>query len=268
MAQKYADKMQPKPDPESFSVSRDSDVAVGPSLHQVGGIESLVERMEECETSRDWSFVLNDHIRWGNNSKVSKHVAIFNMNAAHDCPNRWTDNCQVGGDECYSVKDEKMYPYALDYFRRQEYLWDCLDAVTWVEAFAEILSRKRTEVRAVKFSQSGDFRHDGDIIKVNRIADMLEEYGVKVYTYSASNYLDWSHATSDNLTVNQSNSIEEYGDRRYMAVESESDIPEKATRCPRDEQKSNGLTSDESVRCGECLLCITNASGDIAVVKE
>jgi len=264
---KYEDKMLPTPE-NDLGVARDPR-SVGPPLEDIGGIERLINRMEDCETTKDFSHLLNDYIRWGNNSKVARNVAIFNMGAAHDCPNRWTDNCQVDGYECYAVVDEKRYPYALDYYRRQEFLWDCLDSQTWSNAFLEIVKRKHSKPTAIKFSQSGDFRHNGDLAKVNAIAENLEKHDIRVFTYSASNYLDWGkYATSRNLTVNQSNSIEDYGDRLYTAVDTMGDIPDGTVHCPRDRQQMNGMSGDGLVECGECTLCIDKEGPDIAVVKK
>lgn len=266
-SKKYAKKMKPTPDEDTFEETRGANWAVGPKLVEIGGIEKLIQRMSECDTVYDWSILLNDYIKWGNNSKVSSVIGIFNLNAGTDCPNRWTDNCQVGGDECYSVRDEKKYPYALDFYRRQEYLWDCLDAQTWADAFVEILKRKHTDPVALKFCQAGDFRHEGDIIKVNYIAERLSEHGVSVFTYSASDYLDWSHATSDNLVVNCSNDNFEHGDRRYIAVELAKDIPEGAVWCPYSKSKFGGESPNERPKCGDCVMCIEDTAPDIAVVK-
>lgn len=241
------------------------DNRAGPSVSEIGGIYEMIDRMADCETIEDWSYLLNDYIQWGNNTKVGKRVAIFNMNAAHDCPNRWTENCQVDGDKCYAVVDEKRYDYVLDYFRRQEYLWDCLDAETWAEAFLEIVDRKYLDGPFfVKFSQAGDFRHNGDIIKAERISERLAEHGIQVYTYSASNYLTWELA--DVLTVNQSNDLEDYGDRRYRVVESVDDLSEEAIHCPFDLQKHRGVPQEDRIKCGECRACIDTKAGDVEVV--
>lgn len=263
---RYPDKMKPTPDPDDFDHERESGDHVGPELTKVGGIETLIDRIESCETTREWSFLLNDYIKWGNNTEVASNVAIFSMNSAHDCVNRWTERCQVEGNECYAVEDEKMYDYVLDYTRRQEYLWDCMPADLWADAFISILSRKRSKADTLRFSQNGDFRVNGDIVKVNRIAERLSEHGVEVYAYTASSHLDWSLAESDNLTISQSNDDGDYGVRRFMVVESPEDIPSHATWCPRDYQKHQG--SDSPVKCGECRLCITDDVGDIAVTKK
>ena len=240
---------------------------VGPPVHTIDGSEELLERIAACETTADWSFLLNDYIQWGNNTKVSKHVGIFNLGAAHDCVNRWTDRCQVGGDECYAVKDERTYDYVLAYARRQEYLWDCLDAQTFADAFLAICDRKRVEPRALKFSQAGDVRHTADIWKMERIARRLEAAGVdiEVFTYSASSHLDWSAA--DHLTVNRSDDTADFGDRRYIAVDVPEDIPEDALWCPFDRQRAHGVAQEDRVKCGECRLCLTDDAPDVGVTK-
>ena len=241
---------------------------VGPPVSEIGGIDELQARMRECETVRDWSFLLNDYIQWGNNTKVSKYVAIFNLGAAHDCPNRWSERCQVDGDACYAVVDERTYDYVLDYMRRQEYLWDCLDAQTFADAFLAICERKRVEPRALKFSQAGDFRHNADIQKVNRIAQRLNDAGagIDVFTYTASTHLDWSQATA--FTVNRSNDLSVIGDRRYRAVANPAEIPADAVWCPFDRQKHHGVPSDDRRQCGECRLCIDPDGPDVAVMEH
>lgn len=240
---------------------------VGPPLDAIDGIDELIERIEACETTEDWSFLLNDYIQWGNNTKVGKHVGIFNLGAAHDCVNRWTDRCQVDGDECYAVKDERTYDYVLAYVRRQEYLWDCLDAQTFADAFLAICERKRVESRALKFSQAGDVRHTADVRKMEQTARRLEAAGagIDVFTYSASSHLDWSVA--DRLTVNRSDGAADFGDRRYIAVDTPEEIPEGAVWCPFDRQRAHGVPQDERSKCGECRLCLTGDAPDVGVTK-
>jgi hypothetical protein len=227
------------------------------NVSEVSGIEKLQQRMSNAETIKEWSFILSDYISFGN-SKIAKSVAIFNMNSATDCPNAEKDNCQVDFGDCYAHKAENMYKQTLPYRRRQEYLWDCLDAETWAKAFQELVSRKRNEVTAIRFSEAGDFRHKGDVIKVNRIAELVD---CDVYTYSASDYLDWSEATE--FTVNQSNNFSEYGDRLYSAVPKAEDIPEDGIQCPHDYQKNNG--SDNPVKCGDCRSCISDEGPDVYI---
>lgn len=228
-------------------------------IDTVSGIGALRERIREADSVNDWSYILADYISFGN-SKVHGKVAVFNMNSATDCPNAKTDNCQVPWESCYAHKAENMYKQTLPYRRRQEYLWDCLDADTWAKAFLELVGRKRNPVDTIRFSEAGDFRHRSDIIKVDRIAELLSP-DFDVYTYSASDYLDWSEA--EHFTVNQSNDRREYGDRLYTAVPEAEDIPDDGIHCPHDYQKSKG--DDNPIKCGECRLCIDDSAGDVYI---
>lgn len=234
-------------------------------ITEVEGMETLIQRIEEAETIRDWSFILSDYISFGN-TKLADNVAIFNMNSATDCPNIGTKHCQVPKSDCYAFTSEQVYNQTLPYRRRQEFLWDCLDPDTFAKAFVKIVERKRNPCDTVRFSQAGDFRHRGDVIKVDRIAEILNKYGIDTYTYSASDYVDWDEA--ENFFVNASNSgvfdgqqpldeLEggEYGDQRYIAVLDEDDIPDEGILCPYD-------ATDGEKECGDCRLCITGAPGD------
>lgn len=224
-------------------------------LENVEGMTELVGRMKDAETVRDWSFILGDYLSFGN-TKISDSVAIFNMNSATDCPNAETENCQVPYEQCYAHKAEKMYKQTLPYRRRQEYLWDCLDADTFAEAFLMVIGRKRKRVDTIRLSEAGDFRHNGDIYKAERIAELVEPEGISVYTYSASNYLDWDFA--ETLTVNQSNNFSEYGDRLYTAVPTAEDIPEDAVQCIYEK-------SDGNIKCGDCRMCIDKKAPDVYI---
>lgn len=230
-------------------------------IQSVDGSEKLLSQIKEATTVEDWSFILADYISWGNN-KISNNTAIFNMNSAHDCPNRESENCQVPWESCYAGKAERQYPNTLPYRRRQEYLRDCLDADTFAKAFLQIVERKRNPVKALRLSEAGDFRHNGDIYWADRIAKHLTEHGISVYTYSASDYLEgWDSV--EYLVVNQSNDKREYGDRRFKAFHGEK--PEGFVWCPNDYHKQQGGDVKEAPKCGECTLCLKKEGPDVAI---
>jgi len=232
------------------------------------GFGELLKCIESANSITDWSHILSDYISFGN-SKIAKHVGIFNLNAANDCPNKETQEngesetglCQVPWEMCYAGKVENIYPNTLDYRRRQEFLWDCLDANTFANAFIELVSRKRNDVTALRLSEAGDFRHNGDIYKAERIAQLLEDAGIPVYTYSASYKLDgWSD--TDALTVMESVTEAEYGDANYTAFDKSDGKPDGFVWCPHDLQKESG--DDEPIKCGDCRLCI-DGEVDVAI---
>lgn len=222
----------------------------------VDGLEELIERINAAESPEDWSYILGDHIQYGNN-KIASNVAIINFNSAHDCPNLESESCQVPDGECYAYVSENTYSAPLDYRRRQEVLWDVLDADTFVDSLKVLFGRKRNPVDFLRFSQSGDFRHRGDVVKAERIASrLIDECDIQAYTYSASDYLDWS--VSENLTVNRSNDRSEYGDRRYVAVADHTDAPSGAMNCPYER-------TDGEVKCGDCTACISKQAPDVYI---
>lgn len=226
-------------------------------IDDVDGIDKLITRMQYAGGDIErWSHILSDYIQFGNN-KIAKSVAIFNMNSASDCPNRESKHCQVPWESCYAGRAERQYPAVLPYRRRQEFLWDCMTPELWADSFNALVSRKRNDVTAIRFSEAGDFRSDADIIKVDRIAELVD---VDVYTYSASDYLDWDLA--EHFTVNQSNDFSEYGDRRFMALPEGSELPDDTVWCPFDYSDKSG---DERPKCGECRLCIDSEGPDVAI---
>lgn len=231
-------------------------------IDKVDGIDTLRERMENASDDvTAWSHILSDYVQFGN-SKLEKNIAIFNMNSATDCPNIGTDHCQVPKEDCYAFKAENQYPQPLAYRRRQEYLWDSLPAEMWAKAFIEMVGRKRNSVDYLRMSQSGDFRSNSDIIRVNIISEILLDYGIDVYTYSASDYLDWSLA--DSFTVNQSNFKSEYGDKAYTAIPSDIDpsghdgLSDNAVQCPSEK-------TDGKISCGTCNLCMNSEAPDVYI---
>jgi hypothetical protein len=246
----------------------------------VEAIDALRDELKRINESKHPSKVLADLFMNGHegssgylsfgNTKISKSVAIFNMNSATDCPNAKTKEngesetglCQVPWDDCYAHKAENgLSPDALDKRRRQQYLWETIDAVTFAKALKRTFDRKRRDITAVRFSESGDFRHRGDIIKVDRIARMID---TDVYTYSASHKLDWSEAK--HFTVNQSNNLADYGARLFSAVLEPDDVPENGVLCPFELARHKGVDTDERPKCGDCRLCIDEDGPDVYVL--
>jgi len=239
----------------------------GYDIESVEGIDGLRERMSNAESVRDWSFILGDYISAGNN-KISKTTCIFNMNSAHDCPNYATREngesetgyCQVPAESCYAAKAENIYNAALPYRRRQEYLWDCMPPELWAKAFMSLNDRKRNSFDSIRFSEAGDFRHNGDIVRVNKIAKIVD---IPVYTYSASHKLNWDLATE--FTINASNGRADYGDRRFMAIPESEEKPDSAVWCPNNLQQNDGVPAEDRLKCGDCKLCINEEGPDVAI---
>jgi len=229
-------------------------------IDTVEGIDELRNRMSEASSVRDWSFILQDYISRGN-GKISDNTAIFNMGSATDCINGETEHCQVPFEDCYARKAETSYaPQSLPYRRRQEYLWDSIPPELWAKAFMLSNKRNRKKFTNIRFNESGDFRTNGDIIRVNRIAELLD---IDVYTYSASDYLNWDLAT--NFTINASNDLQDYGDRQFSVMPKDADLPDNTVWCPYSVQQNNGVPEDERRKCGDCKICINKEGPNVAL---
>jgi hypothetical protein len=251
------------PDPPGESELKDEiapDWAYPFPVDEVAGIDKLRRRIRDaCFGSNPieaWSFIIGDHCSYGN-KKLDDTICIFNMGTATDCPNIGTENCQVAADRCYAQVNEDGYPDAgpLSYRRRQAIIWSHLDPVTWAKAWREHNKRRRNPTTAIRFNESGDFRTEHDIYRVEIIARQLSDL-VDVFTYSASDYLDWSFHES--FTLNRSNDRADFGDRRFEVVDSVSAIPEGALRCPHDH-------SGGEINCGSCRICLNSAAPDVYV---
>lgn len=217
------------------------------------------------------------------NTKLSKKIGIFNMNAATDCPNAKTREdgesetgfCQVPWNDCYAHKAEYIYKDTLDKRRLQEYLWDNIDAMTFADALLRVKERKRSAFEFVRVSEAGDFRHQGDISKWTNIARRLGDE-ITVYTYSASHKLDWSDR--EHFTLMASNARAPYGDKRYayaipremledgqdaddvLLIEDVEDNDDWML-CPYDR-------TDGDVKCGDCKACMVPQGPNVYITPH
>lgn len=143
---------------------------------------------------------LKDLLSFGN-SKVGNDTAIFNMNAALDCPSEKLGLCKHAKN-CYAKKAERIYPQTLPYRRKQEIYWDSVDVDTFVTEFKDSIKKKKNPIKYLRISESGDFKTQADFDKLNEIAEKLKGT-VVVYTYTAREDLNYDKI-SDNLIVNGS----------------------------------------------------------------
>ena len=139
------------------------------------------------------------------NHKLPKSTYIINLGTSGMCPGRALRTCKCS-DVCYAHKAETQYKEGTIAYRLlQTIRWRKLSA----EQIAEQLLTKSNnstiyKMKALRFNESGDVFDEEDIIKMSRIADILNEHhDIKVYTYTSRNDLDWS-IKSDNLVVNGS----------------------------------------------------------------
>lgn len=229
-------------------------------VEQVYKINELRQAIADTVTADDpikkWSHILGDRFSCGNTKKVAKEVCIWNpFGSGIDCVNRGEEQCQVGENECYAVVTEKGRPddAVLSSRRKEQIVWDYIDAVTFARAFRRWYNRKRNEVTDLRVSESGDFRSEHDLYKLDEIARRLGDI-VTTYTYSASYWLPWDDV--DHFIVNQSSPHGDFGARRFKVVDDAEDIPADGIRCPND---------ISGTKCGDCRLCLNESAPDVFV---
>ena len=84
---------------------------------------------------------LKNFLSFGN-SKVGNDTAIFNMNAAFDCPSEKMGFCEHA-KKCYAKKAERIYPQSLPCRRKQEIYWDSIDSDAFVSEFLDAIKSKK-----------------------------------------------------------------------------------------------------------------------------
>ena len=181
------------------------------------------------------------------NLKVGDDTLIFNITAAIDCVADELGLCPVF-KECYAKKAEKQYRDVLAYRRLQEEVWDILTAGQFAEEFMKVVDSKRSKnIRFFRFSEAGDFRHQADVFKMCRIAELLKPHDILTYGYTARRDLDlvWLQKVA---VVNGSGFM---ADNEFKAVK---EFSGPNPRCPGD--------------CRGCNLCKLKLGKTIEVLKH
>jgi hypothetical protein len=175
---------------------------------------------------------LKNLISFGN-KKLSKEIAIFNMQPAKNCSSKKLGLCKVC-KICYANKAEYLYPSVLPYRLRQEKYWSNTDASKFVNDFLLAIANKKTKVKYLRISESGDFNCQSDIDKLVLIANKLKKYNIQVYTYTARTDLNFENI--ENLVVNGSG---------FLVSNNFSAVP----------QLPETLNKNEKICKGNCRLC-------------
>lgn len=138
------------------------------------------------------------------NKKLPKTTWIINLGTSGLCPGRALGTCECCG-VCYAHKAETQYKEGTIAYRLlQTIRWRALDAETIAEQLlTKHKNASKNKMKALRFNESGDVFDEEDIRKMSKIADILAEEGIAVYTYTSRKDLDWS-SKSENLVVNGS----------------------------------------------------------------
>jgi hypothetical protein len=88
----------------------------------------------------------------------------------------------------------------LPYRRLQEFIWDNTSSLDIALQIIGIQKNAYKKARYLRFSESGDFKCQNDIAKMDYIAKMIKPYGITTYGYTARRDLDYSNV--ENMIVN------------------------------------------------------------------
>lgn len=127
-------------------------------------------------------------IKFGNH-KLGKDTLIFNMETATHCPSRKLGICPVvnAGLKCYAHKAEITYKNVVPQYRkRQRIYWRTTSKDKILDYFSKYIDRRKIETKYFRYNESGDFRDQKDIAKLDYISDKLKErHGIVTYGYTA-----------------------------------------------------------------------------------
>ena len=144
------------------------------------------------------------------NKKIGKDTFIINFSSATDCKSKKLGLCKLG-KKCYAFKPEIRYnnpndpSYCLGARRKN---CNAINNSTAQEIANFIIAKAQSKrikikIKYLRFSEAGDFRSQADIVKINKIADILKPYKIKVYGYTARKDLNYK-GLSDNIVINGS----------------------------------------------------------------
>ena len=168
-------------------------------------------------------------VRWGN-KKIGKDTFIFNITPATFCRSLELGFCQLPNpNECFAKIAEQMFPQTLPFRARQTLLWDKLKPI---QIFGDLMSLAfNRKISYLRFSESGDFRHQNDVDKTSLLGELLCN-SLRMYGYTARRDLDFS-GVDDNVVINGSGFMVH---NAFIAVDK---IPKNA----------------KYVCCGDCSKC-------------
>lgn len=141
------------------------------------------------------------------NTKLGPDTLVINLTSATDCPSRKLGLCQLDNPlkDCYALRPEYFRPKCLPYRRRQANYWDrTVNMTIYHDTKTIILQANRSKyvkaaggIKYLRFSESGDFRNQRDVQRLNTIARFLDfKFDIITYGYSARSDLDFTQADS------------------------------------------------------------------------
>jgi len=182
------------------------------------------------------------HLMVAGNLKLPREMAIFNMSSATDCASLAMGKCKACVFDkkleafktvCYALKAERScYPRVLPYRRRQELFWKEVKAEDFAFQFLVINSRRYNKFDSIRLNEAGDFHGQSCVIKAEKIAKILSEFGIRVYCYTSRDDLNYSRVR--HLVVNGSGFMKSGIVNEFKMVADGEVPPRGYAKCPMD----------------------------------
>jgi hypothetical protein len=196
------------------------------------------------------------------NRKIGYDTIIFSLSSGHKCINK--NRCPYGIDgSCYALKDERVFQ--ANKLRNNEELFGDRQGKyfkdhTTRQLFFDFLSiiSTNTQIRYIRFNESGDIDNKQTYLKINNIAKLLKPYGIIVYTYTHSNKL-FKQLKQDGTLKQKSDNFIINGSDNFMIDNTFKVINKK-------DQKDNMIMC--KMNCRECNLCKEPNKNIIHVIKH
>jgi len=180
---------------------------------------------------------LNSLIGQDGNLKLPRTTAIFNMGSAHSCPSFKLGFCQAitkkGKHVCYAKRSEtSMRHFVQPYREAQGRYWKKVTAEEFASQFLLINSLKCNPFTALRFNEASDFHSQECLNKAEKIACLLDRFGIKTYCYSARKDLDFSQVR--HLIVSGSGFQKNGITNIFKMIEDKKDRPKGYQECRGD----------------------------------
>jgi len=186
------------------------------------------------------------------NSKISaKDTIIFSFGTALICYSALKGYCQLyKNKKCYALRNELQYNTSILYKHRQYKQLNNMKAWQLARQFIKI-KKLYPSIKLIRLNESADCQKK-HMPKINKIADIMQKYNVKIYTYTHNIELQKSDIKSKNLTINSSNKNIRLSNR-FLSFDSakinrimKAKKDKKIILCPAD--------------CSKCKACTFNAN--------
>ena len=216
-------------------------------INDTDKLVSIVKEYKEVSrTSKALDYLNNNvmPVKIGN-EKIGDDTIIINTNHALNCYCSKKGYCNMKKD-CYAKKSSNMYVNSCLYNLAAEINFKNLSVEKIITDIESVIKTANTDIKFIRFNESGDFINYDLFKKANKIATyFMEKYGIISYTYTHNKELEEyiNDIYDSNIVLNYSYDVKTSLDVKKCIVINKSDI-------------YNYIDDDNYVICGgSCSNC-------------